>query len=153
VLLGVIFNGLNGCTIENTTYSPKTDSIVQKTVITIICYLFGAFFFLLGIIGVFLPIMPTVPFMLLSVYCFARSSPRLHNYLRKHPWFGPGIRDWEQNRCIPYYAKLWAIFVITTIGSGSVVFLITERWLQITGIILMLTGLVIITLLKVCPRK
>lgn len=55
---------------------------------------------LLGIAGVFLPLLPTVPFVLLSAFCFARSSERLHRWLLAHPWFSDALNNWEQKKAI-----------------------------------------------------
>ncbi|WP_372872451.1 YbaN family protein [Shewanella sp.] len=55
---------------------------------------------LLGIAGVFLPLLPTVPFVLLSAFCFARSSERLHSWLLAHPWFSDALNNWEQKKAI-----------------------------------------------------
>ncbi len=63
----------------------------------------------LGLIGAFLPLLPTVPLILLSAYCFARSSDRLHNWLLTHPTFGKIVRDFEVNRGVPRRIKLRAI--------------------------------------------
>lgn len=60
----------------------------------------------LGLIGLLLPVMPTVPFLILSAYCFSKSSRRLHEWLRRHPRFGPLIRDWEDHRVIRPRAKV-----------------------------------------------
>ncbi len=54
----------------------------------------------LGTIGIFLPLLPTVPFILLAVFCFARSSERLHTWLTTHPWFAVAIADWQRERGI-----------------------------------------------------
>jgi len=54
----------------------------------------------LGAIGVVLPILPTVPFMLLSAFFFSKSSERLHHWLLTHPKFGPSIEDWHRNGAI-----------------------------------------------------
>lgn len=59
----------------------------------------------LGLIGVFLPLLPTVPFMLLAAFCFARSSDRLHGWLVNHPTFGPPIQDWNRSGAISLRAK------------------------------------------------
>ncbi|MFV0243853.1 MAG: YbaN family protein [Qingshengfaniella sp.] len=50
---------------------------------------------LLGVIGILLPIMPTVPFLILATFCFGKSSPRLYRWLIEHPVYGPHIRDWQ----------------------------------------------------------
>lgn len=59
----------------------------------------------LGVIGAFLPILPTVPFLLVAAFGFARSSPRFHDWLLSHPVFGPPIRDWRESGAIGRRAK------------------------------------------------
>ena len=66
--------------------------------------------------GVVLPLLPATPFVLLSAYCFARSSPRLHGWLLAHKLFGPLIRNWEQHRAISPRAKLLATLQLTARG-------------------------------------
>jgi len=63
----------------------------------------------LGAIGALLPIVPTVPFLILAAACFARGSPRLERWLLTHPLFGPPIRDWRERGAIPPRAKLLAV--------------------------------------------
>lgn len=58
-----------------------------------------------GIVGLFVPVLPTVPFVLLSAYAAARGSQRLHAWLLAHPQFGPAIRDWEQRGAVSRRAK------------------------------------------------
>ena len=55
----------------------------------------------LGIAGIFLPLLPTTPFLLLSAWLFVRSSPRLYAWLTNHPRLGPYIRNFRENRAIP----------------------------------------------------
>ena len=54
----------------------------------------------LGLVGVLLPGLPTVPFVLLAAFAAARGSSRLHARLAAHPQFGPMIRDWERERAV-----------------------------------------------------
>ena len=54
----------------------------------------------LGVIGIFLPVVPTTPFILLAAWCFARSSERFHQWLLRHKYFGPIIQAWEAGRGI-----------------------------------------------------
>jgi len=63
----------------------------------------------LGAIGVFLPVLPTVPFLILAAACFARGSPRIERWMLDHPRFGPPIRDWRERGAIPLRAKMLAV--------------------------------------------
>lgn len=62
----------------------------------------------LALIGIPLPLMPTVPFALLAAFCFARSSERIHAWILRHPVFGPSVRDWQQHGAIHRRAKYYA---------------------------------------------
>lgn len=68
--------------------------------------------FALGLIGIFLPLLPTVPFMLLAAFCFARGSLRFHDWLVDHPRFGPPIRDWREQGAISPAGKRAAMAAI-----------------------------------------
>ncbi|SIQ17493.1 hypothetical protein SAMN05880590_102417 [Rhizobium sp. RU35A] len=83
----------------------------------------GWLFVALGILGAFLPLLPTTPFLLLAVACFTRSSPRLEAWLLNHPRFGPPLRNWREHGAISRRAKVaavglmaasYAIFVAST---------------------------------------
>lgn len=62
----------------------------------------------LGIIGAFVPLMPTTIFLILAAWCFARSSPRLERWLLDHRQFGPILRMWRESGAIPRRAKILA---------------------------------------------
>ncbi|WBU63835.1 YbaN family protein [Paracoccus aerodenitrificans] len=64
-------------------------------------------------IGAFLPIVPTVPFLLIALWAFGRSSERLHQKLLSHPVFGPDIRRWEERGAIRRSAKIFAVVAMT----------------------------------------
>jgi len=67
----------------------------------------GVLSLIVGAIGAFLPLLPTVPLLLLAAYCFARSSERLQHWLLSHPTLGPPIHDWQERGAIGKRAK-WA---------------------------------------------
>lgn len=62
----------------------------------------------LGVVGAFVPLMPTTIFLILAAACFARSSPRLEAWLMEHARFGPTLRAWRENGAIPRKAKALA---------------------------------------------
>lgn len=76
----------------------------------------------LGAVGLILPLVPTVPFLLLAAVCFARSSERLHNWLITHPQLGPPIMDWQQRGAIRRRAKVIATVSIVMVFAISVAF-------------------------------
>lgn len=80
------------------------------------CIAFGC-----AVIGIFLPLWPTVPFLLLSAFCFARGSQRLHDWLITHPRFGPPIVAWSERGAIHRKAKVLAsISLVATFGISVV---------------------------------
>lgn len=63
---------------------------------------------ILGIAGIFLPLLPTTCFILLAAFCFSKSSERLYRYLIQHPLFGPSIKEWQEHGIIPMRIKIIA---------------------------------------------
>ena len=86
----------------------------------------------LGIVGIFLPGLPTTPFVLLAAYAAARGSKRLHAWLLAHRLFGPMIRDWEASGAVSRKAKYWAI---GTMALCAVIFFLTapKWWMAAIG--------------------
>lgn len=85
---------------------------------------------LLGIAGIFLPVLPTTPFLLLAAACFARSSPRFYHWLVNHPRLGPWIRDYLDGQGIPLKAKVYAI-VLMWISIGVSCWLVPVLWVRV----------------------
>jgi uncharacterized membrane protein YbaN (DUF454 family) len=81
----------------------------------------GVLSLVLGIIGIFVPLLPTTPFVLLAAFCFARGSSRCERWLLGHRVFGPMVRDWRANRAVPLRAKQLAS-VMMAFGSVMAAF-------------------------------
>ncbi len=93
----------------------------------------------LGLIGVALPIMPTVPFLLLAAFCFARSHPEWARRLYDHPTYGPGLRDWRDRRAISRRAKVSAILAMSA-GAAFTWFTVGFPWVWLSLAVLTIAG-------------
>lgn len=97
----------------------------------------------LGAAGALLPLLPTTPFVLLAAFCFARSSPRLHRWLREHRWFGPPLEAWERHGSVPRKTKLQAFGLLWTAIPVSIL-LIDPLWARaLLGLVLLIASLVV----------
>ena len=75
-----------------------------------------------GVVGIFVPLLPTTPFVLLAAWCFARGSARWEAWLLAHARFGPLVRDWRQARAIPLRVKqlAWAMMAVGSVWAFCV---------------------------------
>jgi uncharacterized membrane protein YbaN (DUF454 family) len=98
----------------------------------ILLIIFGTVSLGLGIAGIFLPLLPTTPFLLLTAWCYAKSSLRLHKWLLGHKIFGKYIRDYTLHRSIPLRAKVVSLIILWGTILYSIFFVVDGRfWLQI----------------------
>jgi len=99
--------------------------------IKILLIISGCISLALGIIGIFLPIIPTTPFLLLSAALFFRSSPQLYHWLLHQKYLGSYIRNFREHRAIPLQAKIisvsmvWCTLVYCAITVTDVILLRT----------------------------
>ena len=81
----------------------------------------------LGIVGVFLPLLPTTPFLLLAAFLFARSSERFHTWLLTNRWFGSYIRRYREHRSMTRRHKAFTLVLLwATIGYSA--FFVVSDW-------------------------
>ena len=81
----------------------------------------------LGFIGIAVPGLPTVPFLLVALWAFSKSSQRFHDWLYTHPRLGPPLRDWREYGVIPMKAKILAIATML-VSLAWITFGIAEDW-------------------------
>ena len=95
----------------------------------------------LGVVGIFLPVLPTTPLVLLAAWCFSRSSERLHRKLLDHPRLGPPIRDWEAHGVIRLRSKLLATAVVVPLVGYMAVWSGASGWTKGLAVLLAVWGL------------
>ena len=87
----------------------------------------GALSLALGVLGIFLPLLPTTPFVLLAAFCFSRGSARLEAWLLAHPRLGPPIAEWRARRALPLRVKQLAWSMMAA-GSALSAWMLPLRW-------------------------
>ncbi len=96
----------------------------------------GSISLALGIIGIFLPVLPTTPFLLLSAACWVKSSQRLYNWLLSHPRLGPYISDFMVHKAIPLKIKIISISLLWITLLYCAIFVTDLLWLRILFIVI-----------------
>ena len=109
---------------------------MKKIVVRSLFILLGWFFVLLGIIGIFLPLLPTTIFFIIALFFFAESSPRFHRMLLENRWFGEDLRRWQQQKSITRQTKRKATWAIVIAFMISIAVLYQRIELQILLLVL-----------------
>lgn len=113
------------------------------TIKKIILIVLGMVFVTLGGVGIFLPVLPTTPFLLLSAACFSTSSPRLSEMLINNKYFGSYIENYRYKTGVPRKTKIRAIIFL---WIGLLISMILVKKLLVTGILLVIGTIVTIHL-------
>ena len=96
-----------------------------------ICIILGTISLGLGILGIFLPLLPTTPFLLLTAALYFKGSPRLYQWLLNHKYFGTYIRNFRENKVIPLCAKIISLLLMWGTMLYCIFFLIPLVWVKI----------------------
>ena len=115
----------------------------------ILYLMLGWFSLITGIIGIFLPLLPTTPLVLLAAWCFSKSSERFHIWLIEHKFFGPIINDWQSSDGIPKKARNRAIIFMWA-GMAISIFIVSRIWATIG---LVFIGMCVTTYLLRLPLR
>ncbi len=102
----------------------------RSPVLRYLLFVCGCVSVVLGVIGIFLPVLPTTPFLLLAAACFARSSKRFYLWLVMHPKLGPWVRDYLDGQGLPLKGKVWALGLMWTSISVSM-WIVPLFWVRI----------------------
>ena len=112
----------------------------------------GHVFFALGVIGLFVPLMPTTPFLLLAAWCYSRGSERIHRWLLGHPRFGAPIIDWMDHGVIRRRAKFVSIVLIACSLAYPLLFLHFHVGLKLAALAVALAVMAFIATRPESPR-
>ena len=97
-----------------------------------ILFLFiGILSLVLGVIGIFLPVLPTTPFLLLSATLFLRSSQKLYDWLLSHPYLGEYIRNFKEYKAIPLRVKVVSVSLVWITLLYCAIFVAKEWWMSL----------------------
>ncbi len=126
--------------LKNSTKNNKTETltIIKNQLVKSLLFVLGVTAVALGIIGAFVPILPTTPFLLLAAWCFLNSSEKAHRWLYNQPFLGKALKDWDTYRSISRPTKVTAISMILI----SLIFI----WLKVENIWIQ----TIVTLILTC---
>lgn len=107
----------------------------------------------LGIIGIFLPGLPTTPFVLLAAACFAKASPRVHQWMLQHQLIGPMLRSWEEHRSLTLRTKCVAIGSMSLMIAISIWSFSGRPWIQVSLLALAAIGAATVLRIPTRPQE
>ena len=119
---------------------PASKKNKKQRVTSALLLVAGTISLALGAIGIFLPILPTTPFLLLSAACYLRSSERMHKWLLGNRWFGEYIRNYQEGRGIPLKTKIVAMAFLWGAIIYSAFFALDEILIAQVALLLIALG-------------
>jgi len=107
--------------------------MLHRHALRVVLLIFGFVFLALAVVGTLLPIMPTVPFLLLAIWCFSRSSERMHHWILNLPKVGAELRAWEEQGAISKHAKVWCAIVMIGLVALPMLFRDLALWVKLAA--------------------
>lgn len=135
------------CDVDQVPRAPAQAGIATAGPLRVVLLVCGVLLSGLALLGVFLPILPTTPFLLVALGCFARSSPAFHRRLLAAPVFGPYLVQWREHRSVPVEAKHRACALVVA-SFGVSIWLVEPAGLRV---MLVALGLALLVLLRRLP--
>jgi len=96
----------------------------------------GTFFVGLGVLGIFLPLLPTTPFLLLAAACYVRSSKRFYNWILNNKWFGNYVKNYQEKKGVPLKVKILSVSLLWITIIFSAVFIVHILFVRIILILI-----------------
>ena len=112
--------------VNESTVSSVQIKVEKRKVVRVLLFVVGSISLFFGIIGIFLPLLPTTPFLLLTAACYIRSSERMYYWLLNNRWFGEYIKNYQAGRGIPLKTKIFAISLMWVSILFSIIFVARE---------------------------
>lgn len=134
-------------TLGETKIAKKTGDVPQRAKLCYFCgvktllALLGGLSLVLGISGIFVPLIPTTPLLLLAATLWLHSSPRLYAWLLSHPRLGPYIRQFRENRAIPLRAKVVSLTLLWATLLYCILAVVDDWWWAQLGLFLLAAGI------------
>lgn len=129
----------------------KPHNLSSIKLIRILLIVIGTISVFLGVLGIFMPLLPTTPFLLLAAFCYAKSSERFYNWLITNRFCGQYIRNYREGLGIKLKHKLFTISLLWLTIGYSVIMVISNKWVRFLLILIAIS--VTIHLIKLKTYK
>ncbi len=113
----------------------------------------GTLFLALGVVGIFIPLLPTTPFLLLAAACYARGSDRFYHWLMNNKYLGSYIKNYLERKGIPLKIKLIVLTLLWVTILASLYFIVNNVWIEIILLVIALGVTIHILTIKTYKKK